>query len=78
MKVGDMDMGREALVMAVALDYMDHGSDRERVRFMHHLMHKYFPDGHFAPERPVAPPRHQMSVPPIQIPGAVPVEGEKK
>ena len=45
-----MKMDKEVKAMHEAINYMEESDKRSKERFIHHLVHRYFPDGRFNPK----------------------------
>jgi hypothetical protein len=43
----------EIKALEASIEYLKAVPERDRVRFMYHLTHRYFPKGRFAPEEPI-------------------------
>lgn len=69
-KVREEERDPEAIVMDVAMHYMNHADERGRQRFMMHMQHRYFPDGVFMPvlkDRTTLTPRAVPDQGPIPV-----------
>ena len=46
-----MKLDPEVQAMNEAINYMEKADGRTRERYIHHLVHRYFPKGSFVPEK---------------------------